>query len=81
VSKILLAVLGLSFGACLAGLGGYSAARDLRTGVIRGRVNNFSRSASPKIYWFGISATIFATVIGLAFFAAGLVLLASQFAE
>ena len=77
---LLLAVFGLAFGACLAVLGGLSAARDFRTGIVRGRVNSFSRSISPRIYWLSISATIFATLIGLTFFAAGLVLLAGEFA-
>ena len=74
-------VFGLAFGGSLAMLGGLSAARDFRTGIVRGRVNNFSRSISPKTYWLAMSATIFATLIGLTFFVAGLVLLAVEFAR
>jgi len=65
----------VAFGGFLAVYCPWSALAELRSGVTKGRVNNFHRDRSPVPFWLTIGATAFAGIVGVGFFLFGLLTL------
>jgi hypothetical protein len=62
----------VAFGGFLAVYCPWSVLGDFRSGVSKGRVNNFRRDRNPVAFWLTIGATAFAGIVGVAFFVFGL---------
>ena len=58
-------------GALLAAASVWTLVRGLRTGVVRGRVNDFRRATFPVGFWLTIAATGLAGALGIALLAIG----------
>jgi hypothetical protein len=71
LSSALLAAA-IAIGLILTGASIRSLVRDMRTGVVRGRVNNFRRDSAPAAFWLAIVATALAGLVGVALLAIGL---------
>jgi hypothetical protein len=68
-------VMALAFGGFLAVHCPRSAIAEFRSGVAKGRHNNFSRDHRPVAFWLTILATALAGVMGFCFAVFGLVVL------
>jgi hypothetical protein len=73
-----IAITAVAVGAMLALVSARAALRDLKTGVVAGRVNGFRRETRPAIFRFAIAATLLAAILGLLMLIVGVARLLSH---
>jgi hypothetical protein len=78
VTDLIFPMLAAIIGAVFAVHCPRAALRELRSGVTKGRVNQFRRDTAPISFWLSIVATFFAGVLGVLFVILGLAMIGSH---